>query len=182
MPEITEIEMYVRPYWEIQKRLKHHCRDIEGRLLRRLNYDAEGIIEVEGKEDLPYIVPFTMSDTEVIGSGAVPDTLTSGSSNVQITQTFEFMIASFREYGLVRYDPTTVPDRKKGILEWVGAIRDAIETDTDGTKDPLLLESVFKPIDFSITDLSVTDLSWQAIMRVECAIPHWSRVGRTETD
>jgi len=182
MPELYQIEMYVRPYWEIERRLTYHCRDIDGRICRKLNFDREGVNEADGAEDLPYIVPYTMSDTEVIGAGAVPDELTSGSSNVQITQVFQFMIASRREYGLVRDDPTTQPSRKKGILEWIGCVRDAIETDTDDTKDPLLKEAVFRPVAFSITDLAVTELSWQAIMRAECAIPHWSRAGRTETD
>jgi len=181
MPEIYEVEMYVRPFWEIERRMTYHCQDIAGRLCRKMNFDAEGVNEADGAEDLPYIVPFTMSDAEVIGAGAVPEDFAIGSSNVQITQVFQFMIASRREYGLVRSDPTTVPDRKKGILEWIGCVRDAIETDTDGTIDPLLKESVFRPIAFSVSDLVVTELSWQAIMRVECAIPHWTRGGRTET-
>lgn len=182
MPEIYDIEMYVRPFWEIQRRLRYHCQDIEGRLCRKLNFDAEGVNEADGAEDMPYICPFTMTDAEVIGAGAVPEGFATGSSNVQITQVFQFMIASRREFGLVRSDPTTVAERKKGILEWIGCVRDAIETDTDGTKDPLLKETVFRPITFSITDLAVTELSWQAIMRVECALPHWTRASRTETD
>jgi hypothetical protein len=182
MPEIYEIEMYSRPFWEIKRRLAYHCRDIEGRRCRKLKFDAEGVIEADGTEDLPFILPFTMTDTETIGAGAVPQGFASGSSNVLITQTFEFMIASRREFGLVRSDPTTEAEKKRGILEWIAAIRDAIETDTDGSVDPLLKESVYKPIEFNVTDLSVTELSWTAIMRVTCSIPHWTRRGRTETN
>ena len=171
----------MRPLWVMQKRLTYHSADVAGRLLQKMTYDPAGIIEVDGVADLPYCTPFTMSDVEAIGAGAVPSLFASGSSNVAITQTFEFMLASRRDYGLTRDAPTTEPDRKKGILEWIAAFRDAIETDVDGTVDSQLEESVYAPVQFTVRDIAVSEVSWQALVQIQCRLPPWTRGGRTET-
>ena len=179
--QITDVMMLARPFWEIKERLEYHSRNVEGRILRYCDVDMEGSLESRGVEDLPYILPFTLTDQEVIGSGAVPSGQTAGSSNFQLTQTLTIAVVSRRDYGMVRDDPTTQSEKKKGILEWIACLRDAIETDTDGNPDAMLKNSVMSPPTYQTRDIGVSELGWEALVEVTLVFHHWSRAGRTET-
>jgi hypothetical protein len=57
-----------------------------------------------------------------------------------------------------------------GVLEWVDLVRDAIETDIDGTTDPYLEGSQHRPILSSIVDQTPSDLAWSFLLAITVTI------------
>jgi hypothetical protein len=152
--------------WEMNERIIHHCQPAG--LLAGLKYDKEGIYKIDGEDDLPLLQPWSISFMENLFAGA-PSIATSGDKQAnQPTSeslTLSFRFASSRKNGWFRRDPTNTSS-KKGMLEWLSLIRDAIETDKEGMTDSRLKRGLVKPILYSIGDSVTTELSFQCYLEV----------------
>ena len=153
--------------WELNERIIHHCKS-DG-LLSGLKYDKEGTLKTDGEDDLPLLQPWSVDFTESFFSGApTPNTngVKQANQPTADTLTLTFRLAVSRRAGWFRRDPTT-PTAKKGILEWIALIRDAIETAKDGTIDSRLNSGVVKPVLSLIRETTTTELTFQCFFEVK---------------
>lgn len=153
---------FVYPFKVIEDRIEYHRQ--AGRILHSLKLDREGKLDVDGVEHLPLLQFFTYSDEETVGPGG-HQWATRGSTNQFDQQSLFCFIVARREYGLWRRDFTTA-HKTRGLLEWVGAIRDAIELREDGTIDAMLDGTVSKPVNFRVDANNISEMSNMVRMEI----------------
>lgn len=182
MPEITDSFQAAAAAWEINERLIYHSRsDDEDALLRGLKYDKEGTFKVDGEDDLPLLQPWAYNFAEEIFAGAPrtndPEKLASPVMN---TQTFVYRIATSRKKGWFRRDPTDA-NQGKGLIEWIAAIKDAIETTRDGEDevDCSLGGAIAKPPTFRIQESEASQKAFHCYLEVELSLKPNCRAERT---
>lgn len=153
----------VRPLRVIDSRLSFHVGT--GEMLDGLAYDTEGTLEGRGLRDFPYIQPVAYSDVETIGPGAnrvrSGDGSPQGNSPAWDEQTVSFFLWSRRTYGFYQRDPSGT---KYGVADWVAKVRDAVETDTDGTIDRRLEQTLAFPIQSLVSQNEITDIGWGVLI------------------
>jgi len=175
---LEDVPFAIRPFYVVDRRIEYHCQ-AEGSLLEGLKYDREGKIDASGDKDLPFIQPITINDEEghAVGAG----------HGVENIQTFYFLIGSKRENGLFRRNYTTDKEandyEEAGVMDWVGRVRDAIETKADGTEesDPLLDGTISTPFLTAIREAPVSDMTWCMLLEVSFVIPSTCRGQRSQS-
>jgi hypothetical protein len=168
--------------WEINERLVFHTQ--AGQMLAGLNYDKEGTLKVEGEDDLPVLQPWAVHFNEELFAGA-PNVRSQGRSEanqpVAETLTLTFRVATSRRDGWFRRDPTDTTKRK-GLIEWLALIRDAIETPTTGTvPDSRFVGGASKPVTYSIPETKTSQLSFQCSLDVTVMLRPVCRAERSFT-
>lgn len=167
MPTVNDIPISLRPLWVIDRRLAFHTQP--GQMLDGLKFYREGNKEATGKQDLPYVQWYALEDEEDWSDGGAGHPF----KNVR---TLVFEVAVFRAYGMFRRGFDTIEGDSDvsgggmGVLEWVDLVRDAIETDIDGTTDPYLEGSQQRPILSSIVDQTPSDLAWSFLLAITVTI------------
>lgn len=157
----------VAAVWEVDRRIIYHCG--AGRMLSGLKYDKEGTMKLDGEDDLPLLQPWTINFTEEYFAGAphsaINDKKYANQPTIE-TLTLSFRLAASRRNGWIRRDPTNAA-QKKGFLEWISLIRDAIETDVDGVTDSRMGTGIVKPVLFSTGETTTTELSFQCFLEAK---------------
>lgn len=162
-PQLERIPCGIRPLWVIDQRLEFHTK--AGGILEGLKYDREGVVEVDGTDDLPYVQNLTISDEEGYG-------FATGNRDIQNQRKLFLIVSAERQYGLFRRDPdeeiTDSCIQGIGVMEWVERVRDAIETRGDVTEviDPFLEHTVTKPVVSSIREAPTSDKTWSLVIEI----------------
>jgi hypothetical protein len=167
--------------WELNERLVYHTQP--GRMLAGLNYDSEGTLKVDGHDDLPLLQPWTVQIEEGIAPGAPKAAhagVTRKNTPVAETMTLVFRFGTSRRDGWFRRDPTLTSARK-GFMEWLALVRDAIETDTQGDADAALNIGALRPVRFSVRENETTQLAFYCYLEVELLVQHYCRTERAST-
>ena len=160
----------VAAVWEVDKRIVHHC--LSGHMLAGLKYDKEGTFKLDGEDDLPLLQPWAATFSEDYFAGAPHAGISGADKSNQPTSeslVLTYRFASSRRNGWMRRDPTN-PTQKKGMLEWLSLIRDAIETDVDGVTDSRMGKMIVRPVLFSIGETTTTELSFQCFFEAKLDI------------
>lgn len=156
--------------WEMNERIIYHCQP--GNMLAGLKYDKEGTYKVDGEDDLPLLQPWSISFMENIFAGA-PSSSTQGVSQANVptseSLTLTFRFATSRRSGWFRRDPTNASS-KKGMLEWISLIRDAIETNKQGAIDSRLNCGLVKPVLYSIGESVTTEMAFQCYLEIRLEV------------
>lgn len=156
--------------WELNERIVYHCQP--NGMLAGLKYDKEGTFKLDGEDDLPLLQPWSVDFTEAHMAGGPRLTQNGPLEANQPTAdslTLTFRLAGSRRAGWFRRDPTSAT-AKKGLLEWIALIRDAIETRKDGSTDSRLNAGIVKPVLTSIGDTNTTELSFQCFFEVRLEV------------
>jgi hypothetical protein len=156
--------------WELNERIIHHCQP--GGILAGLKYDKEGTFKVDGEDDLPLLQPWSIDFTEAYFAGGPKlehNGVPQGNQPTADALTLTFRLAVSRRAGWFRRDPTS-SSAKKGLLEWISLIRDAIEIKNDGSIDARLNLGIVRPVLTSIGDTNTTELSFQCFFEVRLDI------------
>ncbi len=156
--------------WEINERLIYHTQP--GGILAGLKYDAEGTFKVDGEDDLPLLQPWAFQLSDALHAGA-PNTASRGLAQANQplaeTLTMTYRVATSRKNVWFRRDPTDTA-AKKGLMEWVALIRDAIErpaADITSTEpDSRFGGGANKPVSFSISETNTTQQTFQCMLDV----------------
>lgn len=181
MSTVNDNMQAVAAAWVINERLVYHSQP--GRLLAGLNYEQTQVFEVDGEDDLPKLMPWTVGFVENIFSGS-PKSASSGrleaNAPVQQTQTLTYRLSCSRKHGFFRRDPTDTT-ASKGLMEWLALILDAMETTRDGNDgaDARLETSLANPISFRITDSETTQLAYHLFIEVDLGVVPWCRGERS---
>lgn len=185
----SDIAISLGPLWVIDKRLAYHSTSGTGRILDGINYDREGTLNIDGREDLPYVQPITFNDTEgwAVGGGSSGSRLGGTQTAIKSIMRFSLLISSRREFGLFERDPTVTPTGDDlnytgtGVLEWAQKVRDAIERTADGQEktDALLESTVSKPVLSVLREAPVSDLSWSVMLDLQIDIESICRGARS---
>lgn len=169
--------------WVINERLIAHTQPSQ--ILAGLKYDAEGTFKVDGHDDLPLCQPYTISFEEN-ASGGAPRAANSGidlkNQPVAETMTLIYRVSSARKNGWFRRDPTD-STKAKGFIEWLGLIRDAMETPTHDNElsDAGLMGTLIKPVRYSLRESETTQLAFSGFLEVELALHPYCRKERSYT-
>jgi len=176
MSNLTDpsIPPFVRPFVVIENRLTYHMGS--GQILEGMQLDREGKLDVDGVEHLPLVQFLNYSDEETVGPGGHV-WATRGSTNQFDQQTLAVLIIARREFGFWRRD-FTLAQKKRGLLEWVGAVRDAVELRSDGTIDALLDGTVSKPVNFRVDLNNISEMSNMARMEIILHTDLFARANR----
>lgn len=177
MPAKTDIMQLVAPAWVMNERLIYHSQT--GRMLDGLEYDVEGKLSVDGYDDYPLLQPWSLSTTENISPGAHDPNATQGSTPIAPTVTVTFRLNCARRDFFFRRDPTL--GGKKGMLEWLALIQDAIERKADGSDqaDARLDNTLEEPVSFRLLDSeTVSQSSFQSFLEVSLPTRHYCRSQR----
>lgn len=180
---VKDVAFAIAPLWVIDKRLQYHSTPGSGRMLDGINYNREGILRIDGRNNLPALQPVTFADQEAWGFGATG----SLGAPIKSSMTMMYLVSARREYGLFQRDlSASLSDDDKnylgtGILEWVARVRDAAERTTDGldTIDALMEGSVSKPIITAVREAPATDLAWSAVIEFQIDIESICRGARS---
>lgn len=167
--------------WVINERITFHTQT--GGMLAGLKFDKEGIYKIDGEDSLPLLQPWAVQFSESYFAGAPhKDISGANQSNQPVVEdlTLTYRVATSRKNGWFRRDPTN-PLQKKGLLEWLSLIRDAVETGVDGDIDSRLLTGVTKPMLYSIGDTATTDLSFQCFFEIKLQVWPTHRAERSLT-
>lgn len=170
------------PFWEIDKRIIHHTK-IGGRL-QGLHYDKEGTFKIDGEDTLPLLQPWTINSSESnapIGPSYSAQDAMRANSPVVDTVTVAYRLNTSRKYGLFRRIPDKNTDGQKGLLEWVAAIKDAVETNVDGFTDTRLGNSAWKPIRYTVGPSNTSQLCYSLFLEITVDYPPMDRAQRMST-
>jgi len=146
---ITDAMHWTAAVWELGERLTHHTKN--GELLQGLKWIPTNRARAETMDTLPSLQFRSVSFTQAIFPGA-RSTETSDMSklNVVVSDTLvvRLELTSDVDDLWVRRQPGN-SQQKKGHMEWMALVRDAIETDTEGVVDCSLGGSLCRPIMFA---------------------------------
>jgi len=180
---ISDIQTELKPLWVIDQRLAYHSVAGSGRLLDGLTYDREGFIESKGERNLPFVKPVTFNKEE----GVAPGARGSFGPGIKVGTRLSLIVSAHREFGLFQRDPTAVQDEPNfggvGVLQWMTKVLDAIETKIDGTGlvDPYLEDILNSPLEISVDEAPVNDLSWSVIIQIGYDLQSICRGTRSDT-
>lgn len=170
--------MLVAAAWEMNERLIYHTQP--GRILAGLNYDQEGTLKIDGEDDMPLLQPWAFGLTEDAAPGGLTGAAALNNQPVMPTQTITFRLATNRNKLWFRRDPT-IAANGKGIVEWVAAIVDAIETTADGNNvvDAGLSGTCEKPLRASISETETTQRAFHSFLEITLYPQHHCRGQRS---
>lgn len=176
----TDTFQLTTPAWVVNERLIYHSQN--GRMLDGLKYDKEGRMKVDGYDDMPALQPLSLAHTEEISPGQI-----SGQGSRANTPIAPTVVLTFRLYCARRdffFRRTPESGGKKGLLEWVALVCDAIETTTDGLDEPdsRLLNTLEKPVSFSTLENDTpSQLAFETFLEVTLPTRHYCRGERSAT-
>mgnify|MGYP003625668711 CR=1 FL=1 len=157
---INDLSMSTAAAWEIDRRLKFHSGT--GEMLEGLNYDHEGKQGVEGKDGFPLLQPAGISFSENNFAGANAGIL---KNPIQEELTLHYRVGSRKDALWVRRQLDV--GAKKGLLDWLALIRDAMEISSESLEDPTLGNTIVKPMEFSISENESTQIAFYTILEVK---------------
>jgi hypothetical protein len=148
--------------------------------LAGLKYDKEGTMKVDGEDDLPLLQPWAVSFNEAYYGGMAHSGISDpkhGNQPILEELTLTYRVVCSRRNGWFRRDPLN-SSQKKGLIEWLALIRDAIETDKQGIVDSRFNRSASQPILYSISDTETTELSFQCYFEAKMKLWPYHRSER----
>lgn len=170
--------------WEINERLIYHMQ--KGQMLEGLKFDVEGTLKVDGQDNLPLLQPWGVSISETIFPGASRKSTgfslpgAAGNTPIIETLTLGYKIGTARKYGFFRRDPTDASARK-GLLEWLSLIRDAVETEAtvDKAIDSRFRLASARPVKFSVTEPETSQLAFWCVLEISLDLQPYCRGERS---
>ncbi len=134
------------------KRLQFHSGPAQ--FLEGVGFKQELVSsETVGADKLPALRMLSFGATESHGPGA-PSASQGGPARnntpQQCEQVWSFMLYTAVPGPMVQEDPENDKLKKRGVVDYVARILDAIETDTDGEVDAQLEQTAMRPITFNV--------------------------------
>jgi hypothetical protein len=179
-PVVTQYPFYSAALAIIIKRLTHQMQP--GGLLAGLKFTSK-MMEVEefGQADIPAIRIAACNIQESHAPGA-PST---GNSNSDTPQTsihdYRLALYTLMENGMIQLSPNGEV-KKRGHLDWLGLVLDAIESETDTLAadalpetDARLEDTVMRPIVFRTEELEPIGMLLGSAIHIECYVRNFCR-------
>lgn len=168
MAKLTDIPQFSAAVWTVCSRLQWHSR--EGGMLHGLKWLKDPAARVDDARSLPVLQPLRVSYQSEVFAGAPKDEkkgISKSNTPLAHDMVLSLGLAVELKHGFVQMDPERQASRK-GLLEWVGLIQDAIETGTDAVVDARLDNTLYKPVGFALRDPDPgsIELSFHAVLDV----------------
>lgn len=167
----------VAPVWVINHRLSRETK--AGGLLAGMKHDPFLRMRVDAPRSLPFVRIASFSDFEGTFGAARPGTGSVNSGTAQ-TGAIRIEISCESKHGWVRQNPKAAV-QKKGCLEWLALVKDAIETNDAGEVDAALDNTLLKPIKLNTVATEISDTVITLVLEAETFTRGFCKADRHQT-